>query len=404
MLDVRPLSFTSFRRTFLGQAAAIVGTSLTRVAVPVQVYSISGSSADVGLVGAAMLVPMVVFGLYGGALADTINRRVLYLSSSALTWMGTLTLLVQSVLQLKSIGLILVLVALQSAGFAVSASVRGAIIPALVPKELIPAANALTYTVSNVGQVAGPLLAGALVTQRHGFVIAYATDALLFTGMLYAVFRLPHLPRADPAGRNGARALVEGLRFLTHSPVLLMAFGVDFIAMFFAMPEALFPQAAANRFGGGVGLLYAAVAIGSVLAGLLSGWINKVQRQGVALTIAGALWCATIAAAGISHLLWVTFALLVIAGSADLVSAVYRQTLLQTYVRDDMRGRMQGVYTVSVAGGPGLGDLRAGLMAASLGLTIAWTGTALIGLGLLLLCAVATRAFWLYRSGGPAPS
>ena len=405
IVDTRPLAFTAYRRTFLGQAAAVIGTTVTRVAVPVQVYSISGSSLDVGLVGLAMLVPMVVFGLYGGALADLADRRLLYLCSSALTWAGTLALLPQAALGVQSVGLILVLVAVQSAAFAVSASVRGAIIPALVPVELIPAANALTYTAGNVGQVLGPLIAGALIMLPNGFAYAYSIDALLFTAALYAVFRLPPLPRAAlaPTGRIGIRAVMDGLRFLGGKPVLLMAFMVDIIAMLFAMPEALFPEAAATRFHGGVGLLYASIATGSVLAGLVSGWIGRVRRQGVALTIAVALWCAAIAFAGITHTLWFTVPLLVLAGGADLVSAVYRQTILQTYVPDHMRGRMQGVYTVVVAGGPGLGDLRAGIMASAMGLTIAWPGTAILSLVIVLIAAIAVRPFWHYATQADLP-
>ncbi|MGN9781290.1 MFS transporter [Nonomuraea sp. ZG12] len=400
IVDTRPLAFPAYRRTFLGQAAALVGTTVTRVAVPVQVYSISGSSLDVGLVGLATLVPMVVFGLYGGALADLADRRLLYLVSSVLTWAGTLALLTQAALGARSVGTILVLVAGQSAGFAVSAAVRGAIIPALVPVELIPAANALTYTAGNVGQVFGPLVSGALIMLPNGFVYAYGIDALLFTAALYAVFRLPPLPRAAPAGRAGIRAVMDGLRFLGGRPVLLMALMADVIAMLFAMPEGLFPEAAATRFPGGVGLLYASIATGSVLAGLVSGWIGRVRRQGVALTIAVAMWSAAIAVAGLSHTLWLTVPLLVLAGGADLVSAVYRQTILQTYVPDHMRGRMQGVYTVVVAGGPGLGDLRAGVMATTMGLTIAWSGAAILGLVIVLVSAIAVRPFWRYEEAG----
>lgn len=397
LIDTRPLAFPAYRRTFLGQAVAIIGTTMTRVAVPVQVFSISGSSLHVGMVGLAMLAPMVVFGLYGGALADLVDRKLLYLCSSLVTWAGTLALLGQALLGLRSIGLILVVVAIQSAGFAVSASVRGAIIPALVPVELIPAANALTYTASNVGQVVSPLVAGALVILSNGVVYAYGVDALLFTAALYATFRLPALPRVAAMGRGGVRAVAEGLRFLGGKPVLLMAFMVDIIAMLFAMPESLFPEAAATRFENGVGLLYSSIAVGSVVAGFLSGWIGQVRRQGVALTLAVVIWSAAIAGAGFVPTLWLVVPLLIVAGGADLVSAVYRQTILQTYVPDEMRGRMQGVYTVVVAGGPGLGDLRAGIMAATMGLTIAWSATAILGLAILLIAATSARAFWRYE-------
>jgi MFS family permease len=343
-------------------------------------------------------VPLVVFGLYGGAVADAVDRRRLYLFASLLTWVVTLALLAQSVAGVHSVGLILVLVAVQSAGFAVSSSVSGAIIPALVPAALIPSANALSYTAGTVGSLVGPLIAGALVQQRGGFGYAYGADAVIFTAALYAAFRLPPLRAAEAVGRPGLRSVLEGLRFLSGNPVLLMSFALDIAAMVLATPEALFPQAALTRFHGGVGLLYASISIGSVLAGLGSGWIGRVHRQGVALTLAVLGWAAAIAVAGFARHLWVAVALLVLAGAADLVSAVYRQTMLQTYAPEHLRGRLQGVFTVVVTGGPRLGDLRAGAMASATTLTIAWSGAALACMLLVLVGAVSVRPFWRYDS------
>jgi MFS family permease len=396
--DTRPLAIPAFRRTFLGQSTAVIGMTVTAVAVPVQLYALTRSSLIVGLAGLVGLVPIIVFGLYGGAVADAVDRRKLSLLSSALTWAVTLVLVAQSVLDVRSPELILVLVAVQSGGFAVSASVRGAIVPLLVPVEHVPAANALIYTASTLGQVLGPLVAGALVGLPGGFGYAYTADAVLFTAALYAAFRLPPLPSAAPAGRPGLRSVVEGLRFLGGNPVLLMSFAVDIAAMVLAMPEALFPQAAATRFDGGVGLLYSAIALGSILAGLCSGWIGRVRRQGVALTCAVLGWAAAIALAGLVESLWAAVLLLVLAGAADLISAVYRQTILQTSVPDRLRGRLQGVYTVVVSGGPRLGDLRAGAMAAATTLTIAWSGPAIGCVVLVIVAAVSVRPFWRYDS------
>jgi MFS family permease len=168
--------------------------------------------------------------------------------------------------------------------------------------------------------------------------------------------------------------------------------------MVLARPEALFPQAAATRFDGGVGLLYSAIALGSILAGLCSGWIGRVRRQGVALTCAVLGWAAAIALAGLVESLWAAVLLLVVAGAADLISAVYRQTILQTSVPDRLRGRLQGVYTVVVSGGPRLGDLRAGAMAAATTLTIAWSGPAIGCVVLVIVAAVSVRPFWRYDS------
>ncbi|WP_225447055.1 MFS transporter [Streptacidiphilus sp. PB12-B1b] len=397
-VDVRPLAVPEFRRVVLGQGASLVGTMVTEVAVPVQIYAMSHSSLYVGLAGLAGFVPIVVFGLYGGAVADAVDRRQLCLWSSLVTWAVTLALLARTLWDVGSVPLVLVLVAVQGAGFAVSSSTRGAIIPRIVPPDLVPAANTLSFTVGNVSQILGPLAAGALVALPHGFAYAYGVDALLFTLSLYSTYRLPSIrPTGTPAG-SGARAVLDGLRFISGSPVLLMSFAVDIAAMVLAMPNALFPEAAAARFHGGVGLLYSSVAIGSVLAGLCSGWIGRVRRQGRALTFAVLGWAVAIALAGLARTLWLAVLLLALAGAADLVSAVYRQTILQTHAPDEMRGRMQGVFTVVVSGGPRLGDLRAGAMAATTTLTLAWSGSALLCLVLVLAAALAVRPFWHYRT------
>lgn len=293
-LDTRPLSVPAYRRTLAGQGASFVGTMVTEVAVPVQIYADSHSSLYVGLAGLAGLVPITVFGLYGGAVADAVDRRRLYLWSSLVTWAVTLMLLAQALLGLRSVGLLLALVVVQSGGFAVSSSTRGAIIPSIVPTPMIPAANTLSYTVGNIGQILGPLVAGVLVGLPHGFAYAYGADALLFTTAVYSTFRLPSLRPVGATGRAGQggasrfglRAVAEGIAFIGRRPILLMSFALDIAAMTLAMPRALFPEAAAVRFHGGVGLLYSSIAIGSILAGLCSGWIGRVRRQGVALTCA----------------------------------------------------------------------------------------------------------------------
>jgi galactose mutarotase-like enzyme/MFS family permease len=306
------MRIVAYRRLLLGQGTAFVGSMLTQVAVPVQVYSISRSSLYVGFVGLAGLVPIVVFGLYGGAIADAMDRRLLYLWSSLGTWLVTLAL-------------------------------------RIVPAELVPAANTLNFTVGNVGQVIGPLIAGVLVSLHHGFAYAYSIDGLLFLAALYSALRLPAIEPGNGFARPGFRSVLEGLRFIAGRPVLIMSFGVDIVAMVLAMPRSLFPEVAAERFHGSVGLLYAAIPIGSVVAGVASGWIGRVRRQGVALTVAIFGWGGCVAVSGAARQLWLVVVLLAFAGAADLISAVYRQTILQTYAPDEMRGRMQGVFIAVVA-------------------------------------------------------
>jgi MFS family permease len=191
-----------------------------------------------------------------------------------------------------------------------------------------------------------------------------------------------------------------GLRYLLGKPVLLLSFGIDIVAMVLAMPRALFPQVAEERFGGtgAIGWLYASIAIGSLLAGLTSGWIGRVRRQGVALVGAVVVWGLAVAASGLAYQLWLAVALLAVSGAADLVSAVYRQTIVQTYAPDELRGRMQGVFTAVVAGGPRLGDLRAGAMAVPFGLAGSWVGGGLACVAVTLLLALGYPALLHYRA------
>ncbi|MDR1999372.1 MAG: MFS transporter [Frankiaceae bacterium] len=403
-VDVRPLSVPPYRRLLIGQTTSFIGSMLTSVAVPVQVYAITGSSMAVGLVGLVGFAPLVILGLYGGAVADAMDRRVLYFVASLGAWAVTLALLAQSLLGLSNVGLIMGLVAIQSGAFAMSGSARGALIPRIVPLELVPAANTLNATSGNIGMVAGPLLAGAVLGMRNGFAIAYGADAVLFTAALYTCFRLPSIPPTggDRAGALGVRSVVDGLRFILANPVLLMSFAVDIVAMVFAMPKALFPAVAAAHLGGGVGRRVSAMAIGAMAAGLASGWVGRVRRQGVALTLSVIGWGIAVAAAGLAPALWVVVALLAVAGAADFVSGVYRQTILQTYAPDEMRGRMQGVFIAVVAGGPRLGDLRAGATASVAGPTASWVGGGALCAVVVVIAGLAVRPFWNYRVKLPA--
>jgi MFS family permease len=410
VIDTRPLRVVAYRRMWLGNGISYFGFQFTAVAVPVQMFAITGSSAWVGLLGIAGLVPLLIFGLWGGAAADVVDRRRLLLASTALAWVSTGGLLVQALLGARSGVLLLGLIAVQSAGFAVSSPARQAILPRIVPTGLVPAANTLNHTTTTAGGVFGPLAAGlifALTGTGTGVTVAYLVDAVLFSITFWATWRLPPIPPAevDPAGPRpsvGIRGIADGLTFLATQPVLLLSFAVDIVAMVFAMPRALFPEVAAERFGGGsaVGWLYSAIAIGSVLAGLTSGWIGRIRRQGVALVTAVAGWGVAVGLAGLAHRLWLMVALLAVAGAADLVSAVYRQSILQTYAPDRLRGRLQGVFIAVVAGGPRLGDLRAGGAAALVGSTASWTGGGFLAAGLALALASAFPALFRYRPPG----
>jgi MFS family permease len=407
VIDVRPLRVPAYRRMWLGNGIAFYGFQFTAVAVPVEMFALTRSSAWVGLLGVAGLVPLLIFGLWGGAAADVLDRRKLLLASSFVAWAGTLGLLGQALLGVGSPALLLALTAVQSAGFAVSSPARQAIIPRIVPTHLVPAANTLAYTTTTAGGVLGPLAAGLIFgaySTGTGVTVAYAVDAVLFTITFWATYRLPPIPpivHTEGAEKPtaGLRGIADGLRFLVTKPVLLLSFAVDIIAMVFAMPRALFPEVAADRFGGGaaVGWLFSAIAIGSVVGGLTSGWIGRVKRQGVALVVAVVAWGVAIGFSGLAHSLWLMVLLLAVGGAADLVSAVYRQSILQTFAPDRLRGRLQGVFTVVVAGGPRLGDLRAGATADVTGATGSWAGGGFVAAGLAVALAAAFPALLRYR-------
>ncbi|MFA1543403.1 MFS transporter [Actinomadura monticuli] len=397
-IDTRPLALPAYRRLWLGQGVSFVGFQVTAVAVPVQVYDMTRSSLWVGVLGFVNLVPLIVFGLWGGAVADHMDRRKLLFASSCVMWAATLLLLVQALLGIGSLALIMGVVAVQAIGFAVASPTRSAIVPRLVDRTLVPAANTLNFTASQFGMLAGPLFAGVLLAHWH-YAAAYALDAVLFTVVLYAALRLPAIPPlGDVTGSPGLRSVIDGLRYLVTQPVLLMSFVVDIIAMAIAMPRALFPEVAETRFGGegAVGWLFAAIAIGAFLGGLSSGWIGRVRKQGIALVVSIVVWGLAVAAAGLAGRLWLVVVLLAVGGAADLVSAVFRQSMLQTYAPDEMRGRLQGVFTVVVAGGPRLGDVRAGATASVAGATASWVGGGLACAVLVIVAAFAVPSLLRY--------
>jgi MFS family permease len=403
-IDPRPLRHVAYRRLFIGNAASNFGFQFTAVAVPVQMFALTGSSLWVGLIGIAGLAPLLVFGVWGGAVSDAVDRRKLLLAASVLQFATTLALLAQALLGVRSPALLLGLVGGQAMAFALSSPTRRAILPRLLGPAQLPAANTLDTTMFNAAMVIGPLAAGVLVASTS-VAAAYAVDALAFAVVLWATLRLPALPPTNSTSRAGERAgsrwrdIRDGLAYIAASPVLLLSFVIDIAAMVLAMPRALFPQVAAERFGGeaAVGWLYSAIAIGSLLAGLTSGWIGRVRRQGTALVVAVIGWGLAVGAAGLAHSLWLAVALLALGGAADLVSAVYRQTILQTYAPDQMQGRLQGVFIAVVAGGPRLGDLRAGATAATWGVTVSWVGGGLAAAVVALLVALAFPALLRYQ-------
>ncbi|MDQ6649517.1 MAG: MFS transporter, partial [Actinomycetota bacterium] len=365
-VDIAPLrEHPQFRRLFAGDTVSFVGTQMTAVAAPVQVYALTRSSFAVGLLGLAALVPLVVFGLLGGAIADAVDRRKLALATSSGLAVLSVALFAQALLSVDRVWVVYLLVGLQAALFAVDSPTRRTFAPRLLPDRQMPAAMALQQIGMGLGMTVGPLVAGALIA-AFGLSTAYGVDAATFGAALYAIRRLDAMAPDGGGRRPGLASVLEGLRFLRTRRVLLMTFLVDINAMVFGMPRALFPALAVGTFGGGartVGLLYAGPAVGALVAAALSGPLTRVRRQGLAVLVSVAAWGASVTLFGLTSTLWLGFLLLALAGGSDAVSAVFRMSILNVATPDEMRGRLNGVFIVVVAGGPRLGDLEAGAAA-----------------------------------------
>ncbi|GAB2665824.1 MFS transporter [Prescottella soli] len=414
LADVTPLRNPDYRRLWTSGIVTVIGAQLTVVAVPLQIYAITQNSAYVGLAGLFGFVPLLVFGLWGGALADVMDRRKL-ITITTLGLIGTSLLLwLQAAANVNNVWLLLSLFSLQQVFFAVNSPTRSAIIPRLLPMKDLPAANSLNMTVFQFGAIAGPLLAGVLIPVA-GLSTVYLLDAIALLATLWAVIRLPALPPTGPARRAGLRVVGEGFAYLATQKVLLASFVVDIVAMVFGMPRALFPEIAHDSFGdpldGGValGLLFAAMSAGAVLGGVFSGWLPRIRYQGRAVVICIVLWGLAMVGFGVvvgianpgssAVLLWLALAFLAFGGAVDMVSAALRSTMLQQVATDDMRGRLQGVFTVVVAGGPRIGDVLHGAAAFAFGTAVASAGGGILVVIGVVVSVLAFPTFVRYRVG-----
>lgn len=414
LADTRPLRTPAFRRLWLANIVTVIGAQLTVVAVPAQIYADTGSSAYVGLTGVFGLVPLVVFGLWGGALADAMDRRRLLMVTTTGLILTSGLFAVQALLGNTNVWLLLGLFAVQQAFFAVYQPTRSAVLPRILPAALLPAANSLNMTVMMAGAIAGPLVGGALIPVL-GFAPMYLLDTVLLFATLAAVVGLPALPPEGHTVNPGLGAVVDGFRYLAGHRILLMSFLVDVIAMVFGMPRALFPEMAHENFGGATdgglafALLFAAIPAGAVLGGVFSGWVSRVDRHGLAVVVAVVVWGAAMAGFGLAvkaagggtgWALAVALLFLMAGGTADIVSAAFRTTMLQSAAADEVRGRLQGVFIVVVAGGPRIADVLHGAAATRIGAaeTAAWGGV-LVVVGVLVAAALVP-SFVRYRAAG----
>ena len=406
LADLTPLRTSAdFRRLWIGNTISWVGQGMTALAISLQVYDLTHSSFSVGLVGLFSLVPLVVFGLYGGAVADTVDRRLLGLASSTGSWLLAVALAVAALAGFHQVWFLYAIVSLQAVCAALNAPARSSMIPRLLPAEQLPAANALNSMTTTFGTMTGPMLGGLLVG-LWGYQAAYLIDAVAFTAALYAMWRLPAMRPQREDGSRGRASVIDGLRFLATRPNIRMTFFTDLCAMVLAHPRALFPAVAVVWYGGDAttaGLLVAAPAVGALLGSVFSGWLGRVHRHGVAILLSVGGWGLAVAVFGLTRDLRLGLFFLALAGAADAISMVFRSTMLQAATPDAMRGRLQGVFIVVVAGGPRLGDFLAGTVGDLASPTVAVTGGGLLCVLAVTVLGLRWRGFSRYDARDPQP-
>jgi MFS family permease len=366
-IDVRPLRASrDFRLIWLGLLVTATGSQFTLVAVFVQVTKLTGSEAAVGATGLAWVLGLLAGALGGGAILDALDRRRLLMAAQGGLAIGSGILLAGAIAGEPPLWLIYLGLAVLAASSAIDSPTRSAITARILEPAMLPAAQALNQVVWNTAALVGPLLAGIVIAWA-GITVAYAADLATIACMFVAASFLGPMPpeRGDHAD-TGWRAIREGFRFARGHRLIMSTFVIDLIAMIFGLPRVLFPFLIVQRFDQepeALGLLFAALAVGALLGALTSGWTGRVRRQGLAVIVSVIAWGVAIVAFGLSEQFLLGLATLAAAGWADVISAIFRTTILQVSAPDHLRGRLFGIHILVVTGGPRLGDLEAGLVA-----------------------------------------
>ena len=403
VVDITPLrSHRHFRRLWAGQVVSGLGSQLTLVAVSFQAYALTRSTLVVGLIGLAQLVPLLAGALWGGTLADAMDRkRVLVLTQVAMA-AAVGGLVANASLAHPSVWPLFVCTAAGAGLQGVDWPARRAALPMLVEERDVTAAIALQTSIQQLALVAGPALAGVLIA-TVGLSAVYGIDVATYGVALVAALLLPALVPSGGGTPMGLRSMTEGFRHLRGQKLLSATYWIDLNAMIFGMPRAVFPALGTGLFGGGagvVGLLYAAPGAGSLIGSLFTGWCSRVRHQGRAIAACVTVWGVTITLFGVIPVLWIGLTLLALAGAADVVSAVFRQAVQQRTVPEHLQGRLSGTFFAVVAGGPRLGDAETGVAAAIGGPQFAvWSGglACVVGVGVLLR---GVPELWQDRGGG----
>ena len=396
-IDITPLRTSrDFRIIFASGLVTYLGSMITYVALPFQVAQLTGSFVAVGLIGLAELLPLIVFGLYGGALADSVNRKVMVIATEFASGALVALLLLNSLLPTTQLWVLYAVAMMLAAVDGLQRPSLDAMIPRVVAHDQLAAASALVSLRWQLGSIVGPAVGGLLLS-AGGAVAAYGVDVLTFAVSILLLLRLRSIRAANDSERPSLRHIAEGMRYAWSRKDLLGTYAVDLIAMVFAFPYALFPFLAEDLGGAWtLGLLYSAGAVGSLLVTVTSGWTASVHRHGRAIVLAAAVWGLGIALVGISENLWWVLFFLAIAGGADMVSGIFRSVMWNQTIPDEVRGRMAGIELLSYSIGPLLGQLRSSTAASLTSLRMSFVSggiLCIIGVG---LAAVALPTLWKY--------
>jgi MFS family permease len=397
-IDLSPLRrYPAFRWFWLGQAAKDLGAGIVQVALPFQIYDLTGSTLAVAAISFVELVPLVTLTLVGGALADALDRRRLLVWTQAGMAIVGIGLLVNAALPEPRVWAVFVLAFFSASFFCLGIGGMRSITPRLVPTEKIPATMVLEGISGSFASVAGPAFGGLLIGSI-GLTATYAFDLGTFVAGIGGILALPRIPPVADADRPSLRSIVEGFRYVRRQPVVLGFMLVDVNAMIFGMPMALFPAIATHKYGDAtlVGYMYAAPYAGALASSLVSGWIPHVRRQGLAVALAASAWGVAIAVFGFTDTFWAGLVLLAIAGAADDISAIFRSTIMLSATPEALRGRLTGIEFMQVASAPTLGNVEAAVVASLTSIRFSIVSGGLACVGGTLLVALAFPALIRY--------
>jgi len=390
-VDLTPFRNRDYRFLYAAQFVSLIGTMVTYTALPYQMYRLTGSSLSVGFLGLVELVPLLATAFIGGAMADAVDRRRIVIVTDLALAAGSATLAIIAA-RGPSVLLLYLVAAWMSAVSGLQRPAIESLVPRLIEKHELPAAASLAVVRGSVGMIAGPAIGGLLIASA-GLTVTYLVDVASYATSLACLAMIRAVPPTEGAERPSIAAVIEGFRYASSRQELIGTYVVDFVAMVFGMPLALFP-AISDRLGGAsvLGLLYAAPAVGALGASLTSRWTLHVHRHGLAVMLSATVWGLAIVGFGFCQTLWPALAYLTIAGGADGISGIFRMTMWNQTIPDTLRGRLASIEMVSYMSGPLLGHLEAGAVAAAFGVT-----ASVVSGGVLCVIGVLACGMWLPR-------